>query len=144
MRMKEIFYNLGKHDATMLRAEAADLTGTEIIRREMSVPCFDPNKDYSTWPIGAPVCDEDQIWVLIQPHNASHYQGRPSVLRSLWGLCHTKDADKAKPWVDAYGTSGMYMKDECYKDTDGKVWRCLSDNVVHQANVLPSAWVEVE
>lgn len=142
MSMKEIFYNLGKHDATMLRVESSDLTGTEIIRREMSVPHFDPKKDYSEWPVGAPVLDEEQVWTLIQPHNAAHYSGRPSGLRALWGLCHTKDADKAKPWVDANGTSGMYMKDECYKDADGKVWRCLEDNTIYPSKALPSAWVE--
>lgn len=142
MSMREIFYNLGKHDASILREEAVNLSGTEIIRREMSIPYFDSSKDYSEWPIGAPVIDEEQTWVLLQPHNASYYQGKPSALRSLWGLCHTKDADKAKAWVDPYGTSGMYMKDECYQDANGKIWRCLEDNVAYSAEVLPSVWVE--
>lgn len=142
-KMKGIFYNLGLHDASMLRSEAANLTGTEIIRREMSVPNFDPQKDYSAWPVGAPVIDEDQVWVLIQPHNAAHYAGRPSTLRALWGLCHTKDPDKAKPWVDPYGTSGLYKKDECYKDADGAVWRCLAEQTNYKANEYPAHWEEV-
>lgn len=141
--MNEIFYNLGKHDASLLRNEAKDLTGTEIVQRELSVPFFNPEKDYSSWPVGAPVADEGQVWVLIQPYNAANYDGRPSTLRALWGLCHTKDPKKAKAWVDPYGTSGMYMKDECYKDEEGKVWRSLVDDNVYTAAAYAANWEEV-
>lgn len=144
MSMNQIFYNLGKHDAEVLRKEAPDLNGTQIIAREICVPAFNPQKDYSDWVAGAPVADEGQVWILLQPYNAANYEGRPSTLRSLWGLCHTKDPAMAKPWVDAYGTSGMYMKDECYKDEEGKVWRCLNDNTVYTAAAYPAGWELVE
>lgn len=136
----EIFRSAGRMAALKLRDEAANLTGTEIIDREKDVPAFDPEKDYSNWPVKAPVQDERQVWLLLQPYNAAHYAGRPSTLRALWGLAHTTDPAKAKPWVDAYGTSGMYMIGECYVDDAGVVWRCLQDNVVHPAAVLPNAW----
>ena len=142
-KLVEIFYNLGKHDAQLLREEAKDLTGTQIIDREMSIPEYDVTKDYSNWPVGAPVKSEGQVWILIQPHNAAHYGNNPSALRALWGLAHTKNPEKAKPWVDAYGTSGMYMKDECYKDEDGHVWKALNDNLVYNAVALPTAWEQV-
>lgn len=135
-------YEQGKEDALELRAEASSLTGTEIIAQETAVPNFDNTKDYSQWPIGSPVADEGQVWTLLQPYNAAHYTGRPSELRALWGLCHTTDPLAAKPWVEPYGTSGMYMKDECYKDEDGNVWRALKDNLVYTAQELPSAWEE--
>lgn len=134
----------GTADAAVLRTEAADLDGTAIIAREGAVPDFSPKKDYSGWPAGAPVTDDGQVWTLIQPHNAAHYDGRPATLRALWGLCHTKDPARAKPWVDPYGTSGMYMTGECYKDGDGKVYRCKADNTIHNAEALPDAWEEVE
>ena len=143
MSMTEIFYNLGKHDASMLRNEAKDLTETQIIAREMSIPAFNPQKDYSSWPVSAPVTDEGQVWKLIQPYNAAAHEGRPSTLRALWALCHTKDPEKAKPWVDPYGTSGMYMKDECYKDENGVVWRSLIDNNTYTAAAYPMGWVDV-
>ena len=143
MSMIDIFRSLGRSDALKLREEAANLNGTQIIDREHSAPAFDPKKDYSTFPAGAPVTDEGQVWTLIQPHNAAHYEGRPATLRALWGLCHTKDPEKAKLWVDAFGTSGMYMKGECYKDADGAVYRALADNLVHDAAAHPSGWEKV-
>lgn len=133
----------GRADALSLRGRASDMTGTELIAEEAKAPAFDPNKDYSAWPVGAPVADEGQIWTLIQPHNAAHYQGRPTTLRALWGLCHTMDPAHAKPWVDPYGTSGMYMAGECYRAENGTVYRCLADNTAYDAVALPGCWEAV-
>lgn len=144
MSMVDIFRSLGRADALKLREEAVSLNGTQIIDREHSAPAFDPTKDYSAYPIGAPVTDEGQVWTLIQPHNASHYEGRPSALRALWGLAHTTDPKKAKLWVNAYGTSGLYKLGECYKAGDGTVWRCLVDQTEYDAEAMPSYWETIE
>lgn len=136
----EAMRNLGESNALALRNDAAKMSGTQIIAQEYCVPSWSADKDYSAWPIGSPVSDNGQVWVLIQPHNAANYNGHPEDIRSLWGLCHTTDPTKAKPWIDAYGTSGMYMKDEYYKDIDGVVHRCRQDNTVHDAAALPDAW----
>lgn len=133
----------GRSDALSLRSRAADMDGTAIIADESKVPAFDPQKDYTAWPVGAPVTDEGHVWTLLQPYNAANYQGRPATLRALWGLTHTTDPAKAKPWVDPYGTSGMYMAGECYQDADGTVHRCKTDNTVYDAQVLPGAWETV-
>lgn len=143
MSMKDVFYGMGQADALDLRNSAAGMTGTQIIDREYAAPAFDPQKDYSAFPAGSPVTDEDQVWLLIQPHNAAHYEGRPATLRALWVLAHTTNPKKAKPWVDAYGTSGMYMTGECYRDDDGRVWRARQDNLVHDAAAYPDGWEEV-
>lgn len=140
MSMIDVFRSLGRSDALKLREEAANLNGTQIIDREHSAPAFDPQKDYSGFPVGAPVTDEGQVWLLIQPHNAANYAGRPSTLRALWGLAHTTNQAKAKPWVDPYGTSGMYMAGECYKDADGNVWKAKQDNLVNDAAAYPDGW----
>ena len=139
----DIFREAGRTAALQLRSEASTLNGTQIIDREQDAPLFDPERDYSGWPAGSPVRDGDQVWILLQPYNASVYPQRPAELRALWGLAHTTNPEKAKLWVDPYGTSGMYMKDECYMDENDVVWRCLSNNVVHPASVLPSAWEAV-
>ena len=132
----------GAYDAMVLQSEAAagTVTHTQIIDREMSVPAFDPAKDYSNWPVNSPVSDAGQVWLLLQPYNAANYAGRPSDLRSLWGLAHTKNPDMAKSWVDPLGTSGMYMKDECVLWSDGKVYKAVNDNTVHTPEAYPAGW----
>lgn len=134
----------GISDALDLRGRAKDMDGTAIIAEEQKVPDFDGKKDYSAWPAGSPVADEGQVWTLLQPYNAANYEGRPSTLRALWGLCHTKDPAKAKPWVDPYGTSGMYMTDECYLATNGVIYRAKQDNLVHDAEAFPGGWEAVQ
>lgn len=141
--MMDVFRSLGRSDALALRKEAASLTGTQIIDREVAIPDFDPQRDYSAYPVGSPVADDGQVWTLIQPYNAAHYDGRPADLRALWGLAHTNNPARAKAWVEPLGTSGMYMRGECYRDADGVVWRSLEDNVVYPASVMPGYWEEV-
>ena len=132
----------GAYDARQLRDKAAAgiVTQTEIIDEEIAVPAFDPKKDYSAWPVNSPVSYEGQVWLLIQPHNAANYEGRPSTLRALWGLAHTKNPAKAKPFVAPYGTSGMYMKDECILWTDGNVYVSSADNNVYTPAEYAQNW----
>lgn len=120
------------------------MDGTAIIAMERAVPAWDKQQDYTGWPVGSHVADEDQVWTLITPHRAADYEGRPSTLRALWNLCHTKDPAKAKPWVNPEGQSGMYMTGECYRAESGTVYRCKQDNCVWDAAGLPSAWEEVQ
>lgn len=139
----DVLRSLGQREAAELRAGAAEMDGTAIIAMERAVPAWDKQQDYTGWPVGSPVADEDQVWTLIQPHDAANYEGRPSTLRALWGLAHTTDPARAKAWVEPLGTSGMYMQGECYRAADGTVYRCLQDNCVWDAAGLPSAWEEV-
>lgn len=111
----------GRFDALQLILAAPDMTGTELIAEEIKIPAWSPTTDYSSQSPGAPVQDEGQVWTLIIPHDASRYIGRPSTLRALWDLTHTKDPLKAKPWVASYGISGRYKLEECctYPDENG-------------------------
>ena len=88
----DVLRDLGAKEAAELRTGAADMTGTELIDMERAIPAWNKNTDYTSWPKGAPVSDEDQVWTLIQPHRAADYEGRPSTLRALWGLAHTSQA----------------------------------------------------
>lgn len=129
---KTVMYEEGRRQALALKEHAPNMTGTEIIQQENNVANWSSDKDYSNWPAGSPVADEGQIWLLLIPHRAADYSGRPSSLRALWGLAHTKDPKKTKPWVSSYGTSGLYKLDECctYPHPDGTihVFRNLYDN----------------
>ncbi len=135
----------GRADALDLRGRADHMDGTAIIAEESRIPAWDNEKDYSGWPAGAPVRDEGQVWTLIQPHNASHYPGqRPSALRALWGLAHTKDPARAKPYVEPLGTSGVYAKDECCTDPlapdPAAVYRSKVDNNAYAPHAYEQNW----
>lgn len=139
---KSIMYEEGRRQALDLQARSGTMTGTEIIAEEDKIPAFDPAKDYSAWPVGAPVADEGQVWTLLQPHNAAHYTGRPSTLRALWGLAHTTDPAMAKPFVVPYGTSGLYMAGECCTENGG-TYRSKQDNNQYSPSEYPLWWEEV-
>ena len=129
---KSIMFDEGRRQALSLQERAVSLSGTEIIAQEVNIPAWNPHKDYSKWPTWSPVQDEGQVWLLLTPHHAAHYSGRPSGLRSLWSLAHTTDPKSAKPWVAPYGTSGLYLIEECctYPMPDGSihVFRNLHEN----------------
>lgn len=128
---KNIMYQEGRRQALALQERAPAMSGTELIAEEDKIPAWNPAKDYTGWKAGYPVADEGQVWLLLRPHNSAHYSGRPSGLRALWGLAHTTDPVKAKPWVASYGTSGLYLINEVctYPAADGveHVWRNLWD-----------------
>lgn len=132
----------GRLAAKELQTRAPGMTGTEIIAEEGKVPAWDSAKDYSAWAAGCPVADEGQVWLLLQPHNAAHYPGRPSTLRALWGLAHTTDPAKAKPWVAPYGTSGLYMAGECCTENGG-TFRSIQDNNAYSPSAYPAYWEPV-
>ena len=136
---KTVMYEEGRRQALALQKAAPTMTGTEIIAEESKIPAWDGLRDYSGWKSGYPVTDEGQVWTLIQPHNAAHYPGRPSGLRALWGLTHTTDPAKAKPWVAPYGTSGLYMAGDCCTE-NGVVYRSVQDNNPYAPSAYPAWW----
>lgn len=134
---------LGRYQAGILREEAPKMTATEIIDMEYAAPTFNSKKDYSACAVGTPVSFEGQVYKLITPHNASSYEGNPATLPALWSLLHTKNPLKAKPYAAPNGTSGMYMKDECYLGDDGHVYKCKIDNCVWDYPSYSAAWEDL-
>ena len=129
----------GRADALDLAARAPEMDGTAIIAEEQKIPAWSAAADYSGQKPGIPVQDEGQVWILIQPHNAAYFAGRPSGLRSLWGLAHTTDPAKAKPWVAPNGTSGLYMTGECCTE-NGNTYRSTQDNNPYAPSAYPEWW----
>lgn len=137
-----VMRSLGKKESDELREAASSMTASEIIAKERAVPYWQANKDYSEWPVGAPVSYDGQVYSLITPHNAAFYPDlTPLNGRTLWNLCHTTDPLKAKAYVAPDGTSGLYMNNECYEDQNGNVYVCVEDNTVYNAEDYPSAWM---
>lgn len=132
----------GRMAAMELQSRAPEMTGTQMIDEETKIPAWNAAKDYTSWAAGCPVTDEDQVWILIQPHNAAHYTGRPSGQRALWGLAHTTNPAKAKPWVAPYGTSGLYMVGECCT-FHGSTYRSAQNDNPYSPGEYPAGWEPV-
>ena len=138
-----VFRENGRNDALSLRSRAAEMDGTAVIAEEHKVPIWDGSRDYSGWPVGAPVIHGGNVFGLLQPHNASYYGGDPSTLPALWSPMHTKDPTKAKPWLAPNGTSGLYQADECCL-WDGSVYRCNHGDNPYSPGDYPIWWEVVE
>lgn len=141
----------GTADALELRAEAAagTVTDTEIIDREDAIPEWDAERDYTDCPAGTPVAYNGQVYGLNIPHNPSYYPDvTPENNRTLWGLKHTTNPYKAKPYVQSEGTSGMYMTGECCTDPEAEdptqVYICNADNTVYAPHEYAEAWTAWE
>lgn len=134
----------GAAEARALRTAAAELDGTAIIAREVNIPGFDPGADYSTWPAGAPVTHGEQVYKLLQPHNAANYPGStPANTPALWSIAHTRDPARAKPYAPPQGVSGIYMQGECCM-VDGAVYRSSIDNNNWAPADYPAGWELIE
>lgn len=131
---------IGLQAAEAFQAAAPELDGTAIIDREDDIPDFDPAKQYLNWAIGTCVRDDGQVWKLLQPYDSTIYTDPPSKLRAQWGLCHTKNPQKAKPYVAPEGTSGMYMLGECAIGKDGYIYISNRDNNVWEPTEYPDGW----
>lgn len=145
-------FERGRRDALDLRSRSVDMDGTAIIAEESKIPVFDPEKDYTEWPVGSPVREpvegEYQVYGLLQPYNASHYPGStPSNTPAIWSIKHTTDPAKAKAYMPPNGTSGMYMKDEVCTDPNMSdptvVYRSRVDNGVYAPSEYIQNWEEV-
>ena len=128
-----------------LRERSPQMDGTAIIAEEEYIPFWRADKDYSAVVVGAPVKHEEQVYALLQPHNASHYAQTPAELPALWIVKHTTDPYKAKPWVKPTSTSDMYLKEECMVWNDGTVKKCILDaGTIYSPDEYAQAWEDVE
>lgn len=149
MKIKEYVLSkmrdIGLQAAEVLQAKAPEMDGTALIYNEDDIPEFNPDKhQYLNWNTGEVVRDDGQVWQLIQPYDSNIYKDHPKDMRAQWGLCHTKNPLKAKPYVEPLGRSGMYMKGECCIAKDGSVRRSKIDNNVWPPTEYPDGWEMVE
>ena len=143
--VQDIMRGLGRMAAQALQKRIQDgMTDTAIIDEESIIPLFDNDKDYTNYPRGFAVRDNEQVYGLLQPYNAKLYPNTPpSALRALWGLKHTTNAARAKPYVEPLGTSGLYMFGECCI-YEGKTYRSLIENNSWTPTGYPQGWEVVE
>ena len=123
----------GKEDALDLAARAPQMDGTAIIAEEDKVPAWSENAVYTSAQVGYPVQDRGQVYIILMPHTPAHNPGsRPADLRAIYGLMHTTDPARAKPWMPSYGTSGLFRLNEVCTHPNAEsvthVFRNLWDN----------------
>lgn len=140
-------FNMGRADGMALREKATkgEITDTEIIDNEQAVPVYDSKKDYTKTPIDSPFRHGDQVYALIQPHNASYYTNiEPGTDggATFWRIKHTTNPKKAKPWVKPTSTS-PYKKGECMIWTNGSVMRATRDTVYSPEEYAPDWEVSI-
>jgi len=139
----EAMYNYGREKALELREAAPELTDTEVIDQEIFIPTWHEGPQIA----GAPVQYEGQVYRVLPPgHDSTGNPGwNPAAVPALFGVCHTKDPYKAKPWVDPYGQSGVYTLGDCYIDDEGIVYRQIFDgDNVYNAAAVPDRWEQVD
>lgn len=141
---------LGRLKAESIREKvvAKEIDDTELIDNEDYVPEW-KQMDYTNVAIGTPVRDpfddSGQVYKLWQQHDATNQPDwHPAAAVSLWDIAHTKNPDKAKPYIEPQGTRGMYMKDEVMIWTDGKTYRSTADNNVYTPEMYAQWWEVVE
>ena len=137
----------GRSDALDLARRAPEMDGTAIIAEELKIPMFVPGADYSKCVAGSPIAEivngELQVFTMITPVNTAHYPGiTPNTERSLFSLCHTKDPNKAKPYVDPLGVSGLYAKGECCTDPNYEDPKQVFISKVDNNAYSPSAYMD--
>ncbi len=137
----QAMYAYGRSKALELREAASEMTDTEVIDAELFIPTWREGVHEA----GSPVRQGEQVYRTIQTHDSTGNPAwNPADTPALFGVCHTKDPAKAKPWVSPHGISGLYYKDECYVDEEGTVWRQVYDGGnEYDAVALPSRWEAV-
>lgn len=137
----QALYDYGRAKALELRAAAPEMTDTEVIDQELFIPAWKEGPQVKD----APTSYNGQVYRVLQSHDSTGNPGwNPADNPALFGVCHTKNPDKAKPWVAPYGTSGMYYLGECYIDGQGIVHRQIYDGAnIYDAVAMPDRWEAV-
>lgn len=138
--LQEGMYRYGREKALELREQAASLTDTEVIRQEAFIPEWKPGPQLLEALVKRSALD--QVYRVLQAHDSTvSPEWAPESQPALFGVCHTTDPEKAKPWAEPQGTSGVYRKDECYRDEAGQVWwQVYEGDNVYDAAELPERW----
>ena len=140
---------LGRLKAENIRTKAVnkEIDDTELIDNEDFIPNW-KQMDYTDVALGTPVRDPydetDQVYKLWQQHDATNQPDwHPAAAVSLWDIAHTKNPEKAKPYVAPQGTRGLYQKGEVMIWADGKVWRSTEDNNAYTPESYAQYWAVV-
>lgn len=134
-------------EAGRMRAEAFRsrtindaLDGTTVIANESIIPQWRQGP-YAQDTVGAPVRCGGQVYKVWQAHDSTQQPDwTPELAVSLFDIFHTTDPSRAKPWMQASGTRGMYMTGEVCLWTDGLTYRSTMDNNIWSPEAYAGGW----
>ena len=146
MTSKEIviaaLHTQGKAQAQAFRGKAIaeSLDGTAVIANEHLLPEWKQGV-YPAEIIGTPLQYEGQAYRVWQAHDSTNNPDwNPRDAVSLFDIYHTKDPEKAKPYMAPQGTRGLYQTGECMVWTDGLVYLSVADNNAYTPEAMPEYW----
>lgn len=93
---------IGAEDSADLQARAPTMDGTSLIAEEAKIISFEAakrNANMLTRERGFVCAYGGQVYQLDQPYDSDTYSGTPDTLPAQWSLKHTKDPERAKPFV---------------------------------------------
>ena len=136
---------IGAEDSANLQARASTMDGAALIAEEAKIISFEAakrNANMLTRERGFVCAYGGQVYQLDQPYDSDTYSGTPDTLPAQWSLKHTKDPERAKPFVDYNISRSKYMTGDCcvYED---KVWRSTIDDNVWTPTAYPQGWASV-
>lgn len=134
-------YEMGKFQATVIQAKAADMTGTELNAAGRNIPQFQAarmGQNMLARPVGF-VCKSSagRVVKLLQNYDSDVFTGEPEELPAQWGFVWSDDPAHALPFV-AISTS-PYMTGNCCTE-NGVVYRSTMDNNVWAPSAYPAGW----
>lgn len=137
-------YEMGKYQASVIQARAADMTGTELNTESRNIPDFRAalkNQNMLTRSVGF-VCKSSagRVVKLLQPYDSDVYTAEPEDLPAQFGFVWSDDPAHARPFVDL--STSPYMTGNCCME-NGSVYRSTIDNNVWSPNSYPAGWEEV-
>lgn len=136
---------VGAEDSADLQARASTMDGTALIAEEAKIISFEAakrNANMLTRERGFVCVYDGQVYQLDQPYDSDTYPGTPDTLPAQWSLKHTKEPERAKPFVDYNTSRSMYMTGDCCV-YNGHVWRSTIDNNVWTPTAYPQGWASV-
>lgn len=127
------------------KAEAEEITPTEIISQDIYIAEYDSTRSEPFTKGELTKVNGIVSKCITAGFVPSHYpQYIPEVNDAQFEVYHTTDPARAVKWIQPNGTSGMYMKNDVYKEDDGNIYRCTQDNNVYRYTEYPSYWELVE
>lgn len=129
---------LARAYAESVQTKAPEMNGTELNSEKDFIPKFNPERQYTNFPIGY-VCKSSagRVVKLLQPYDSTIYTSEPEELTAQWGFVWSDNPAHALPYI-ALSTSPYMVGNVCTENDI--VYRSCIDNNVWSPSTYPAGW----